>query len=55
MVAGPHGSFVEHDLDDAGHLVPFDRPAGLNKAAIVARQSSHPPPTCTPTASAASS
>jgi acetyl-CoA carboxylase carboxyltransferase component len=35
MVAGEGGSIVEHDLDDAGRLVPVDRPAGLNKAAIV--------------------
>jgi acetyl/propionyl-CoA carboxylase alpha subunit/acetyl-CoA carboxylase carboxyltransferase component len=30
------GSFVEHDLDDSGTLVPVDRPRGGNKAAIVA-------------------
>ena len=35
MLAG-EGSFVEHDLDDAGTLVPVDRPRGRNKAAIVA-------------------
>jgi acetyl-CoA carboxylase carboxyltransferase component len=35
-LAGPGGSFVEHDLDDAGALVPVDRPRGHNKAAIVA-------------------
>jgi acetyl/propionyl-CoA carboxylase alpha subunit/acetyl-CoA carboxylase carboxyltransferase component len=35
MVAGPGGSVVEHDLDDAGDLVPVDRPAGLNKAGII--------------------
>ncbi len=35
MVAGPGGNVVEHDLDDAGHLVAVDRPAGLNKAGIV--------------------
>jgi acetyl/propionyl-CoA carboxylase alpha subunit/acetyl-CoA carboxylase carboxyltransferase component len=35
MLAG-EGSFVEHDLDDAGALVPVDRPRGRNKAAIVA-------------------
>ena len=29
------GSVVEHDMDDAGRLVPVDRPAGLNKAGIV--------------------
>ena len=36
MLAGPDGSFVEHDLDDAGALVPVDRPRGKNTAAIVA-------------------
>ncbi|WP_425502275.1 carboxyl transferase domain-containing protein [Phytoactinopolyspora limicola] len=36
MIAGPGGSFTEHDLDDAGALVPVDRPKGLNKAGIVA-------------------
>ncbi len=35
MVAGPGGTATEHDLDDAGRLVPVDRPAGLNKAGIV--------------------
>ncbi len=35
MVTGPRGTFVEHDLDDAGRLVPVQRPAGLNKAAIM--------------------
>jgi acetyl/propionyl-CoA carboxylase alpha subunit/acetyl-CoA carboxylase carboxyltransferase component len=35
MLAG-EGNFVEHDLDDAGALVPVDRPRGRNKAAIVA-------------------
>ncbi len=35
MLAG-EGSFVEHDLDDAGVLVPVDRPRGRNTAAIVA-------------------
>jgi len=34
MLAG-EGSFVEHDLDDSGALVPVDRPQGGNKAAIV--------------------
>ncbi len=29
------GSFVEHDLDDAGALVAVDRPAGCNTASIV--------------------
>ncbi|PRX43648.1 acetyl/propionyl-CoA carboxylase alpha subunit [Prauserella shujinwangii] len=36
MLAGRDGSFVEHDLDDKGELVPVDRPKGHNKAAIVA-------------------
>jgi acetyl/propionyl-CoA carboxylase alpha subunit/acetyl-CoA carboxylase carboxyltransferase component len=35
MLAGG-GSLVEHDLDDAGVLVPVDRPRGLNKAGIIA-------------------
>ncbi|MFC6015755.1 biotin carboxylase N-terminal domain-containing protein [Plantactinospora solaniradicis] len=36
LLAGPAGSFVEHDLDDRGALVPVDRPKGRNTAAIVA-------------------
>ncbi|MEQ4718953.1 biotin carboxylase N-terminal domain-containing protein [Nonomuraea sp. B19D2] len=36
LLAGPAGSFVEHDLDDHGALVPVDRPKGKNSAAIVA-------------------
>jgi acetyl/propionyl-CoA carboxylase alpha subunit/acetyl-CoA carboxylase carboxyltransferase component len=36
LLAGPDGSFTEHDLDPAGTLVPVDRPKGMNKAAIVA-------------------
>ncbi|WP_187361522.1 carboxyl transferase domain-containing protein [Phytoactinopolyspora mesophila] len=36
MIAGPGGTFVEHDLDEAGALSPVDRPKGLNKAGIVA-------------------
>ncbi|QYN17864.1 biotin carboxylase N-terminal domain-containing protein [Amycolatopsis sp. DSM 110486] len=35
MLAG-EGTFTEHDLDDAGALVPVDRPKGRNKAGIVA-------------------
>ena len=35
MLAG-EGSFVEHDLDGTGALVPVDRPRGGNQAAIVA-------------------
>ncbi len=36
MLAGPEGSFVEHDLDGNGALVPVDRPRGGNTAALVA-------------------
>ncbi|MDE3723663.1 biotin carboxylase N-terminal domain-containing protein [Nocardiopsis sp. N85] len=36
MLTGPEGSFVEHDLDEAGALVPVDRPKGENTAAVVA-------------------
>ncbi|MFC4857082.1 biotin carboxylase N-terminal domain-containing protein [Actinophytocola glycyrrhizae] len=36
LLAGPDGSFVEHDLDAAGALVPVDRPRGRNSAGIVA-------------------
>ncbi len=32
----PRGDFVEHDLDEAGALVPVTRPHGQNKANIVA-------------------
>ncbi|WBQ08153.1 ATP-binding protein [Kribbella sp. CA-293567] len=35
MVVGAGGSFVEHDLDDAGALVPVQRPRGLNKAGLI--------------------
>ncbi|MDX2970610.1 ATP-binding protein [Kribbella solani] len=35
MVAGQGGTFVEHDLDDAGNLVPVDRAKGLNKAGVI--------------------
>ncbi|WP_327011664.1 ATP-grasp domain-containing protein [Dactylosporangium sp. NBC_01737] len=35
LLAGPDGTFVEHDLVD-GALVPVDRPKGRNTAAIVA-------------------
>ncbi len=31
----PPGEFVEHDLDDAGRLVPVDRPYGGNTANVV--------------------
>ncbi|MGI9539723.1 MAG: carboxyl transferase domain-containing protein, partial [Miltoncostaeaceae bacterium] len=36
LVAGPGGRFREHDLDDAGRLVPVERPPGGNSAGIVA-------------------
>jgi acetyl-CoA carboxylase carboxyltransferase component len=36
MLTGAGGSFTEHDLDEAGRLVPVDRPAGRNQAGIVA-------------------
>jgi acetyl/propionyl-CoA carboxylase alpha subunit/acetyl-CoA carboxylase carboxyltransferase component len=36
MLAGSGGSFVEHDLDGDGALVPVQRPKGQNRAGIVA-------------------
>jgi acetyl/propionyl-CoA carboxylase alpha subunit/acetyl-CoA carboxylase carboxyltransferase component len=36
LLAGPAGIFTEHDLDEAGGLVPVSRPKGKNTAAIVA-------------------
>jgi acetyl-CoA carboxylase carboxyltransferase component len=36
LLAGPGGRWVEHDLDDAGILVPVDRPPGQNRAGVVA-------------------
>jgi acetyl/propionyl-CoA carboxylase alpha subunit/acetyl-CoA carboxylase carboxyltransferase component len=35
LLAGPDGSFVEHDLGDDGRLTPVERPPGQNKAGIV--------------------
>ena len=35
LLTGPDGTFVEHDLDDAGRLVPVERPPGRNRAGIV--------------------
>ena len=32
----PPGDFVEHDLDESGHLAPVDRPFGQNKSNIIA-------------------
>ena len=36
LLTGPDGTFVEHDLDAAGQLLPVDRPRGCNTAGIVA-------------------
>ncbi|EID56080.1 ATP-binding protein [Saccharomonospora xinjiangensis] len=36
LLTGTKGSFVEHDLDDDGVLVPVERPRGRNTAGIVA-------------------
>jgi acetyl/propionyl-CoA carboxylase alpha subunit/acetyl-CoA carboxylase carboxyltransferase component len=36
LLTGPDGTFVEHDLDGTGRLVPVDRPPGHNRAGIVA-------------------
>src|SRR3712207_4274489 len=36
LLAGEGGSFVEHDLDQSGRLVPVERPPGRNTAGIVA-------------------
>jgi len=36
LITGVDGTFTEHDLDDAGRLVPVDRPRGHNRAGIVA-------------------
>ncbi|MEP7034692.1 MAG: biotin carboxylase N-terminal domain-containing protein, partial [Actinomycetota bacterium] len=36
MLTGIGGTFVEHDLDASGQLVPVDRPRGRNTAGIVA-------------------
>jgi acetyl/propionyl-CoA carboxylase alpha subunit/acetyl-CoA carboxylase carboxyltransferase component len=36
LLTGSGGSFVEHDLDETGALVPVERPKGKNTAGIVA-------------------
>ncbi|MEX2291662.1 MAG: biotin carboxylase N-terminal domain-containing protein [Mycobacteriales bacterium] len=36
LLTGDAGTFVEHDLDGQGRLVPVDRPPGGNSAGIVA-------------------
>jgi acetyl-CoA carboxylase carboxyltransferase component len=35
LLAGPGGSFVEHDLDEHGHLVAVEREPGRNRAGLV--------------------
>jgi acetyl-CoA carboxylase carboxyltransferase component/biotin carboxyl carrier protein len=35
LLAGPRGSFVEHDLGEDGRLAPVERPPGQNRAGIV--------------------
>ncbi len=35
LIAGRYGSFVEHDLDEGGVLVPVQRPPGGNRAGLV--------------------
>ncbi|MDH3227859.1 MAG: fused acetyl/propionyl-CoA carboxylase subunit alpha/methylmalonyl-CoA decarboxylase subunit alpha, partial [Thermoleophilia bacterium] len=36
LVAGPEGTFIEHDLDEKGRLVEVDRGPGQNGAGIIA-------------------
>ncbi|MFL6096626.1 MAG: fused acetyl/propionyl-CoA carboxylase subunit alpha/methylmalonyl-CoA decarboxylase subunit alpha, partial [Blastococcus sp.] len=36
LLAGPDGTFVEHDLDERGRLAPVERPPGRNTAGIIA-------------------
>jgi acetyl/propionyl-CoA carboxylase alpha subunit/acetyl-CoA carboxylase carboxyltransferase component len=35
LLAGPHGTFVEYDLEEQGRLAPVQRPPGRNGAGIV--------------------
>jgi acetyl/propionyl-CoA carboxylase alpha subunit/acetyl-CoA carboxylase carboxyltransferase component len=42
LLTGSGGTFTEHDLDEAGRLVPVDRPPGHNRAGIVAGLVSKP-------------
>src|SRR5699024_783287 len=35
LLTGAQGEFTEYDLDESGKLVPVDRPAGRNSAALV--------------------
>ncbi|GAB2672435.1 ATP-binding protein [Thalassiella azotivora] len=41
-IAGPGGTFTEHDLDDTGRLVPVDRAPGGNRAGVVCGVASTP-------------
>ena len=36
LITGEYGSFVEHDLNDDGALVPVERPPGGNRSGLVA-------------------
>ncbi len=53
LLAGQDGRFTEHDLDEAGALVPVSRPKGKNTAAIVAGVVTHADARGTPRASPA--
>jgi acetyl/propionyl-CoA carboxylase alpha subunit/acetyl-CoA carboxylase carboxyltransferase component len=44
QLAGEGGTFVEHDLDEHGELVPVDRPYGQNSAGIVVAVVTTPTP-----------
>jgi acetyl/propionyl-CoA carboxylase alpha subunit/acetyl-CoA carboxylase carboxyltransferase component len=44
LLAGPAGTFAEHDLDDTGALVPVTRPPGRNKAGLVVGVATSYPP-----------
>ncbi|GLL07780.1 carboxyl transferase domain-containing protein [Dactylosporangium matsuzakiense] len=44
LLAGPGGTFTEHDLDEHGTLVPVQRPKGRNTAAIIAGVVTTPTP-----------
>ncbi|MGY1590729.1 carboxyl transferase domain-containing protein [Geodermatophilus sp. SYSU D00708] len=42
LLAGRDGSWVEHDLDEDGRLVPVERPPGQNRAGLVVGLISNP-------------
>ena len=44
ILTGAEGNFIEYDLDDAGKLVPVDRPYGRNKAGLIVGLISTPTP-----------